>query len=220
MAFADGVELWSPDLHPQRRICDFEPGNPETRLNDGRTDREGRFVVGGMNEVTGRPDSSVIRISADGAVQTILTGVSCANSTCFSPDGSLMYFADTPRRRIDAYAYDGDLPGTAQPFADMQAEPGLPDGSCVDAEGGVWNAEWEGGQVVRFDAQGRLTHRVTLPEPKATCCAFGGQDLSTLFITTSRLMSTPEQIAAAPLSGSLFAVRPGFRGIADSPFAG
>lgn len=220
MAFADGVEIWSADLRPQRRICDFEPANPETRLNDGRTDRQGRFVVGGMNEVSGKADSSVIRISGDGAVETILTGVSCANSTCFSPDGSVMYFADTPRRRIDAHAYAGDLPGAAQPFADMRTEPGLPDGSCVDAEGGVWNAEWEGGQVVRFDAQGKLTHRIPLPVPKATCCAFGGPDLSTLFITTSRLMSTPEQVAAAPLSGSLFAVRPGFRGIADSPFAG
>lgn len=220
MAFADGVELWDSRFTPERRLCDFEPGNPETRLNDGRTDRQGRFVVGGMNEVSFAANSSVIRISGDGTVETILTGVACANSTCFAPDGATMYFADTPTRRIDAYRY-GDGPLAApRCLADMAGEPGLPDGSCVDDEGGVWNAEWEGGQVVRFGPDGRVTHRVALPVPKATCCAFGGADLDTLFITTSRLMSSPDEVAAAPLSGSLFAVRPGLRGVADIPFAG
>ncbi|MDQ0437044.1 L-arabinonolactonase [Kaistia dalseonensis] len=220
MAFADGVELWSGDLLEAQRLFAFEPGNADTRLNDGRTDRQGRFVVGGMNEASGDPDSSVIRVNADLGVETLIDGVACANSTCFSPDGSVMYFADTPERRIRAYAYRQDGLGPARVFAEMSAEPGLPDGSCVDIEGGVWNAEWEGGQVVRYGLDGRITHRVTLPVPKATCCAFGGDDLATLFITTSRLMSGAEDLERAPLSGSLFAIRPGVRGVADTPFAG
>lgn len=219
MAFADAVELWSSDLQPERTVHVFEPGNPATRLNDGRTDRQGRLVVGGMNEATGAADSSVIRVNADLSVETLIEGVACANSTCFSPDGLTMYFADTPDRRIRAYPYGAPL-GPAALHCDMSAEPGLPDGSCVDAEGGVWNAEWDGGQVIRIDLSGRVTHRIQLPVRKATCCAFGGADLSILYITTSRLGMTGEEIAKASLSGGLFAARPGLRGLQDCPFAG
>lgn len=220
MAFATGVALWDAYLRHQVWLCDFEPANPETRLNDGRTDRQGRFIVGGMNEGSGAKDSSVIRIAADGTVETLLTGISCANSTCFSADGRRMFFADTPDRQILSYPYDDAGLGKPTVLADMRSEPGLPDGSCVDAEGGVWNAEWVGGQVIRVAPDGSITYRIPLPVPKATCCAFGGPDLATLFITTSRLLSTPEEVAAAPLSGSLFAIRPGLCGVLDAPFAG
>ena len=219
MAFADGVELWSADLRPERVIEEFEPENAATRLNDGRTDRQGRFVVGGMNEATGAADSRVIRVNADHSTETLIKGVSCANATCFSADGRTMFFADTPARKIVAYPYD-DRVGPATLLFDFSDEPGLPDGSCVDAEGGVWNAEWDGGQVIRIDSAGKVTHRIKLPVPKATCCAFGGADLATLYITTSRLGMTEDEIAKAPLSGALFAVRPGMRGLEDRPFAG
>lgn len=219
MAYADGVDLLTPAMEFEAHVHLFEPENDETRLNDGRTDRQGRFVVGGMNERSGKADSTVIRINADLSTETLFGGISCANSTCFSPDGEVMYFADTPDRRILAYPY-GDAVGSPALFAELADEPGLPDGSCVDTEGGVWNAEWDGGQVIRIDQAGRITHRITLPVSKATCCAFGGTDLSTLFITTSRLGMTDAEIAQAPLSGSLFAARPGFRGIVDAPFAG
>jgi L-arabinonolactonase len=220
MAFADTVELWSAALERERVIHIFEPGNPNTRLNDGRTDRVGNFIVGGMNEGTGAPDSVVIRVRSDLSVEPLITGISCANSTCFSPDGSALFFADTPERRIRSYSYGSGPLQAPSVFADMLGEPGLPDGSCCDAEGGVWNAQWEGGQVVRYDASGHLTHRVHLPVSKVTCCAFGGRELDTLFITTSTLMATSEDLAREPLSGNLFAVRPGMRGVEDTPFAG
>jgi L-arabinonolactonase len=219
MAFSDAVELWTPELQCQTTVSAFEADNAATRLNDGRTDRQGRFVVGGMNEGTGVADSTVIRVNTDLSVETLIRGISCANSTCFSPDGATMYFADTPERRIRAYAY-GDRLGEARILADMAQEAGLPDGSCVDAEGGVWNAEWDGGQVIRIAPGGEITHRIALPVPKATCCAFGGPDLGTLYITTSRLGMSDAEIAKAPLSGGLFAATPGVRGVQDAPFAG
>lgn len=219
MAFEDAVELWSADLKFIQTVHVFEADRPGTRLNDGRTDRQGRFVVGGMNEATGAADSTVIRVNADLSVDTLIGHVSCANSTCFSPDGATMYFSDTPERRIRAYPY-GERLGEPRILANMAGEPGLPDGSCVDAEGGVWNAEWDGGQVVRIAPDGTVSHRIALPVPKATCCTFGGADLATLFITTSRLGMTEEEISRAPLSGGLFGVRPGLRGLKDSAFAG
>ena len=221
LALAEGLALLEND-GTLTRTHDFEPGNPNTRFNDGRTDRQGRLVVGGMNEGTGNPDSSVVRVDADGSVHTLFTGISCANSTCFSPDGATLYFTDTPERTIRAYPYDlvtGAI-GAPRVFVDMHDEPGLPDGSCVDAEGGVWNAQWEGSRVVRFDASGRLDRVIELPVSKVTCCAFGGTELDTLYITTSRLGSDATRLEAEPFSGGLFAIKPGVRGLIDAPFAG
>lgn len=222
LAFAKRIALFDPATGALEDVCDFEPDNPETRTNDGRTDRQGRFIVGGMNEVSGKADSSVIRIDQDCSMTTLIEGVVCANSTCFTPDGRTMFFTDTPEQTIRAYDYD---PGTGvlgrvRIVADFSGEPGIPDGSCVDNEGGVWNAEWEGRRVVRVAPDGTIDRVIEVPVWKPTCCAFGGPGLDTLYITTSRLMSSPEEIAAEPLSGGLFAVKPGISGVVDTPFGG
>ena len=222
VAFADRVVLFDLETGAEELIHRFEADNPETRLNDGRTDRSGRFVLGGMNERSGAANSSVISIDSNLSIRTLITGVSCANSTCFSPDGQIMYFADTPDREILAFDYDvatGDV-SNRRVHASFSDEPGLPDGSCVDAEGGVWNAEWEGRRVVRVAPNGKIDKVVEVPVWKPTCCAFGGPDLDTLFITTSRLMSSGDVLEKEPDSGGLFAVKPGVRGVEDTPFNG
>lgn len=221
VAYADRVSLLDLNTGSEQEVCKFEPENEETRLNDGRTDRQGRFVAGGMNEKSGTANSSVIRIDADLGVSTLISGVSCANSTCFSADGATMFFADTPDREIVAYDYDdAGLVSNRRVHASFADEPGLPDGSCVDAQGGVWNAEWEGGRVVRVSPEGDIDQIIEVPVSKPTCCAFGGADLSTLYITTSRLMSDEELLSKEPQSGGLYAVEPGVRGVEDAPFAG
>jgi len=222
VAFADRVALLDLDTGDETLLCAFEPENTETRLNDGRTDRSGRLIVGGMNEVSGAANSSVLSIGTDHSVTRLVEGVACSNSTCFSPDGSIMYFADTPDREIVAYDYareTGEV-SNRRLFASFQNEPGLPDGSCVDAEGGVWNAEWEGHRVVRIAPDGTLDRVIDVPVWKPTCCAFGGPDLDTLYITTSRLLCDEEVLAREPESGGLFAVKPGVRGVLDTPFGG
>lgn len=222
LAFAKELAFFDPEAGTFERFHSFEPDNPNTRLNDGRTDRAGNFIAGGMNEVTEEADSSVILVNADGAVTTILEGVSCANSTCFSPDGRTMYFADTPERTIRAYDTSRGASGLSEPrlLIDMTGEPGIPDGSCVDAEGYLWNAEWMGRRVIRVAPDGRIDRIVDVPVEKPTCCTFGGADLGTLYITTSRLGSTAQRLAEEPTSGGLFAIRPGVKGLADAPYAG
>ena len=222
VAYADRVVTFDPAIKAETLVTRFEPENPETRLNDGRTDRQGRLIVGGMNEVSGKPDSSAICVDTDLSVRTIITGVSCANSTCFSPDGATMYFADTPDREIVAYDYDTDTGAVSnhRVHGSFIDEPGLPDGSCVDSEGGVWNAEWEGSRVVRIAPNGTFDRVIDVPVWKPTCCAFGGPDLDTLYITTSRLMSDEAALTKEPESGGLFAVKPGIRGVIDTPFNG
>lgn len=222
VAYADRVVLLDDGFENERLVTRFEPDNPETRLNDGRTDRQGRLIAGGMNEGSGKADSSVICIDTDLGVHTLFHGVSCANSTCFSPDGATMFFADTPDREVVAYAYDA-ANGAAtnrRVLASFAGEPGLPDGSCVDAEGGVWNAEWEGRRVVRIAPDGTIDQVIEVPVWKPTCCAFGGRDLDTLYITTSRLMSDEAALAKEPSSGGLYAVKPGVKGVIDAPFNG
>lgn len=222
VAFADRVSLFELKSGREEIICEYQPENPETRLNDGRTDRQGRFIVGGMNEKTGAANASVLRIDPDLGVTTLFDAVACANSTCFSPDGKTMFFADTPDREIIAFDYDtteGSV-SAKRVHASFAAEPGLPDGSCVDSEGGVWNAEWEGRRVVRVAPDGRIDQIIEVPVWKPTCCAFGGPNLDTLYITSSRLMSDETVLAKEPLSGGLFAVNPGVAGIADAPFRG
>lgn len=220
VAFANRVSFFDLETSKETKICDFEADNPETRANDGRTDRQGRFVVGGMNEVSGTANSSVISIDGTLGVTTLIEGISCANSICFSPDGTTMYFADTPEKDVLAFDYDtgaGQVSGQRS-FSSFRGEPGLPDGSCVDAQGGVWNAEWEGRRVVRIAPDGTIDTIIDVPVWKPTCCAFGGENFDTLYITTSRLMSDEKTLEQEPLSGGLFAVKPGFRGVEDAPF--
>jgi L-arabinonolactonase len=130
-----------------------------------------------------------------------------------------MYFADSPTKTIVAYDYDtatGRL-GTMHILAKVD---GIPDGSCVDREGCIWNAVWEGYRVERWSPDGALLQVVEVPVRKPTCCAFGGADLSTLYITTSRLMEEEDNLGREPSAGSLYAVRPGVEGLIDRPFAG
>lgn len=222
LAYADRIVLVDSDFKNEELICAFEPDNTETRTNDGRTDRYGRLIVGGMNEVSGEANSSVISIAPDRSVTTLIDKVSCANSICFSADGQSMFFADTPNREILAYDYAAaeGKPSKPRVLASFEGEPGLPDGSCVDAEGGVWNAEWEGRRVVRVAPDGTIDRVIDVPVWKPTCCAFGGPELDTLYITTSRLMSDPASLEKEPTSGGLFAVSPGVSGVLDAPFNG
>lgn len=221
-AFADGFALLDLATGARRDIADFEPDQPRTRLNDGRTDRRGRFVAGGMNEDGLQPTSSVWRLDPDLSLTRLIDAVGCANSTCFSPDGRTMYFADSAAVDIFAYDYEprsGAL-GPRRLFAALPAGRSVPDGSCVDAEGFVWTAVWDGYRVERRAPDGQLDRAIDVPVRKPTCCAFGGADLGTLYITTSRLGEGDDDLLREPDAGNLFAARPGVRGIADVPFAG
>jgi L-arabinonolactonase len=172
-----------------------------------------------MAEEAEKPTASVFRLDADLAVQRLFDGVGCANGICFSPDGRVLWFADSPRRAIEAFDYDiaTGIPLNRRVVAQTQ---GVPDGSCVDSEGHIWNAVWESGRVDRYAPDGRLEQSVAVPVNKVTCVAFGGSDLDTLFITTSRFGEGEANLARQPTAGSLYAVKPGIRGLADSPFAG
>ena len=223
VAFESGMDFWDPASGQSQRIQKFEPELATTRTNDGRCDRQGRFIVGGMNETdNGDPISNVYRIDPDLSIHQIISNVTCANSTCFSPDGTVMYFADTPTGQIWAYDYDAESGAVKnrRVFADFSDQPGMPDGSIVDAEGFLWNAQWNGYRVVRYRPDGTIDRIVDIPVVNPTCVAFGGKDLDVLYVTTARYLMTPEQIEAEPLSGGLFAVKVDVQGLNEPKFCG
>jgi L-arabinonolactonase len=219
--FASGLAGYDLAAGAREPIAAIEADQPTTRLNDGKLDRQGRLVFGTMDE---SPDAQPIgRVwSFDVERPRILfEGVRIANSIAFSPDGRLMYFADTPERVIWRYDYDigsGDV-SNRRLFVESAPGHGAPDGSAVDADGCLWNAEWGGGRVTRYRPDGRIDRRIQLPCSQITCCAFGGADLATLFITSARGGLDRARLAAEPEAGGLFAVDVGVKGLADAPFA-
>ena len=220
-AFESGLFRWDLERGRLERLTQFEPDKPTTRMNDGRCDRQGRFLAGGMNEDELKPASSLIRYDGDRA-ETIRQNIGCSNSICFSPDGSAMYFADTPTRTILRMPYDvetGEV-GQEEPFVSVDNEDeGFPDGTCVDADGALWNGRFNGFRVQQTHADGSQGLRNDLPVPQVTCACFGGPDLDRLYITTAREHMSEAQIAEHPLSGGIFVAEPGARGLPEDRFA-
>ncbi len=211
---------WSSDtLTP---IAHPEAGKPGNRFNDGKCDRRGRFWAGTLAITTAPGEGALYRLDADGKVATMGKGIHISNGLGWSPDDRRFYFTDSGARRI--YVYDFDLDGgeiaNRRVFVQLPENAGIPDGLTVDAEGFVWSAHWDGWCVTRYDPDGKVDRVVTLPVPRPTSCCFGGPDLSTLYITTARIRMSQRQLAEAPLSGGVFALRAGVRGQADTPFAG
>jgi sugar lactone lactonase YvrE len=189
-----------------------------SRFNDGRTDRNGTFWAGVMIEdpkLRADRGGMLYRLSPDGRAEVALTGLMIPNSLCWSPDGTIMYFADSPSGVIRRYASHGSALSEGERFATV-ARGGFPDGSTIDAEGCLWNAEWGAGRVVRYTRDGQVDTEFRLPAPHVTCPAFGGDNLDLLFVTSARAELSDEALEAAPESGSLFVCRTPYRGLPEN----
>lgn len=227
VALESGLHDFNPATGEVIRLTSFEQDLPTTRMNDGVCDRQGRFIVGGLDEQSLQPLSSVIAYDAQGQVSTLISDVGCTNSLAFSRDGSILYFADTSDRYIYRYAYDGTRGrlGNRSIFASLPVAGGRPDGSTVDAQDRLWNAVWGGSQVVCYRPDGTIAARIVLPVSNVTCCSFGGPEFTRLFITTARQGLNAAQLAAQPAAGGLFVcdlAAGGLEssGLPDVPFAG
>jgi sugar lactone lactonase YvrE len=197
--------------------------DPSIRFNEGGCDRAGRFYCGSMSyQDEDRPlVGSLYRLDPDGTVAVMIDGgVGISNGIVWTPDGRTCYYIDSPTRRVDAFdaGQDGSL-ANRRPLIDMASEPAgvVPDGMCLDSEGGLWVAIWRGSAVRRYRPDGTLDLVVPLPVRLVTACTFGGPDLTDLYITTSRQVVSPGEERAA---GALYRCRPGFTGVPETPFAG
>ncbi|MFE1290498.1 SMP-30/gluconolactonase/LRE family protein [Streptomyces sp. NPDC058751] len=214
----DGVGLYGPpgpDGHAGPfRWLHREPV-PGRRGNDAAVAPDGSLWCGTMRYDEAPGGGTLSRIAADGTVTPVLGDVSVSNGTGWSPDGRRVYYIDSPTRRIDVFDVGDDLlPVGRRPFATV--EDGFPDGLTVDAEGCVWVALWDGGAVRRYTPDGVLDRVLELPVRRPTACAFGGPDLTDLYITTARTgLAAPH-----PMSGSLLVVPGAGKGLPQPEFAG
>jgi L-arabinonolactonase len=213
-AFADGIGWLDPRTGTRNLFEPYMPDAPGVRMNDGTLDRQGRFLAGGIDETDHAPITPVWSVSR-GEVRTVIDDVGIANSMAFSPDGSVMYFADSPEAEIRAYDYDirTGTPSGRRVFATLADHEGLPDGSTVDIEGALWNARFGGGAVARYLPDGTPDMVVRVPVPNVTSCTFGGPLMQRLFITTARIDMTAAELATYPEAGGLYAVDLPVRGI-------
>ena len=203
VALAGGVYLLGTD-EPQLLVRPAEHV-AGLRFNDGRCDRAGRFWVGTLKDPSFDPVGVLYRIEGDGRASAMRTGIQVPNSIAWSPDGKTMYFADSPRHKIWAFDYDAASGAIRNERVFATPHPGFPDGSCVDAAGCLWNAEWGASRVVRYTPAGKMDLVVDVAAKNPTCCAFGGRRMDTLYITSAD-------------GAGLFAAQPGVTGLAESRF--
>ncbi|QNS06428.1 SMP-30/gluconolactonase/LRE family protein [Streptomyces xanthii] len=192
----DGVASWSPQGDFSWLHRDPVAGR---RGNDAAVAPDGALWAGSMRYDEAPGGGHLIRVAPDGTTAEILTGVAVSNGTGWSPDGRLMYYVDSPTRRVDVFDVRGEHLGERREFARIQEGAGFPDGLTVDADGCVWVALWDGGALHRYTPSGTLDRVVPLPVRRPTSCAFGGPGLTDLYVTTARVGLA----AAAPLEGSL-----------------
>ncbi|SDQ71989.1 SMP-30/gluconolactonase/LRE family protein [Pseudovibrio sp. Tun.PSC04-5.I4] len=217
LSSATGLYRWSPEKHTRELIHLVEDQNPVTRSNDGRTDRSGGFWISSMGHKAEKGAGSLYRFFK-GELAKVSGDITIPNSLCFSPDGSVAYFSDTVTSQIIKWSLNAQtgLPeGPAEIFADISGTGFGPDGSVVDAEGYLWNAQWGGYRVVRYKPDGSIDRIVEVDASQPSCPAFGGPDYKTLYITTARENLSEEQLTKEPLSGAVFAVSIDTPGLPD-----
>lgn len=197
-----------------------EPAN--NRFNDGKTDRQGRFWAGTMDDSHENPTGGLFRLDRDLTLRKMVDGITISNALCWSPDSRVMYYADTPRRTVWAWDFEperGEI-DNRRVFLTIPPGEGVPDGATVDAEGFLWLAQWGGWRVARYDPLGRLARTIMLPVKQPTCPMFGGADLDVLYVTSASIGLSGEALARQPQAGSLFALDVGVKGLPERRFKG
>lgn len=205
-----------PKTGGRDKFIDLEAGDSSTRANDAGCDAQGRLLVGTMRMGDLQPVGSLYRIDALGRSETLDTGLIIPNGIAFSPDGATAYWAETvaPYRQVWRASCDpsGAL-GPKQPFVQLDEEMGRPDGAAVDEEGFYWVAAAWGWQLLRYAPDGRLDLTVRLPVQRPAKLAFGGPDLSTIFVTSISEGLGDDAEETQPLAGRLIALDIGIRGL-------
>ncbi|MFB7325301.1 SMP-30/gluconolactonase/LRE family protein [Streptomyces sp. NPDC056190] len=209
----DGVGLMDPDGTFRWLHRDPVPGR---RGNDAAVAPDGSLWAGTMRYDETPGGGTLSRLTGDGTAEVVLPAVTVSNGTGWSPDGRLMYYVDSPTRRVDVFDFDGRRITGRRPLAQVEEGAGFPDGLTVDADGCVWVALWDGAAIRRYTPAGTLDRVLALPVSRPTACAFAGPGLTDLYVTTARTgLAAPH-----PLAGSLLVVPDVGRGLVQPAFAG
>ncbi len=189
--------------------------NEDIRFNECKCDRLGRYWMGTMHVKAEKGAGAFYRVDLDGSVTQVLSNLSVPNGFCWSLDNKFLYHIDSFDYSVKRFSYDEAEGTISKPEAVITFEENgtVPDGMCMDQRGMLWIAMWGGSKVACYDpTSGQLLAEVKVPAPHVTSCNFGGDNFSTLYITTARLGLTNEQLEEFPLSGSVFSIDVGQKG--------
>jgi len=230
LALDDGFHFFDFQSGKLETVSLVDTEHSRTRLNDGKCDRSGRFFAGGMDDKEELKICALWRLDPDLSVTLVDDGIICSNGPCWSPDDKTFYFADTFQGEIWKYDYDlaTGTPANKRLFASFKNDPGVADGSTVDAEGCVWNAQLISGELVRYAPDGSVERRIGMPVRNITSVVFGGEKLDEIYVTSMARVKHPavhgrfaKEAKPQFLAGSLFRITGlGIRGVPEPRFAG
>ncbi len=225
-----GISFFDPSTGKLERKIAPEADQPRNRSNDGAPDARGRFWMGTMMNNLGPAGEDLPITEASGALWCIdadlsywreIAGITITNGVVWSPDGRTLYVADSALKVIHAYDFDSGAGRVSNRRAfSAITDLGSPDGAAVDRDGYLWSARWEGYSVARFSPDGAVDRIVPIPASQVTSCAFGGEDLKTLYVTTAHHGLTAQALARHPQAGGLFAFAAPVPGLPRPRFAG
>lgn len=218
VALETGFAFLDPETGAVTPITDPESDKPGNRFNDGKCDPRGRFWAGTMSYEEAPNRGALYMLDIDGRAHLKVTDVTTSNGIAWSLDEKTMYYIDTPTYRVDAFDFDPNTGAIAnrRTVIEIPKEEGNPDGMTIDANGNLWIGLWGGSAVACYDPRtGEKLASIPVPASKVTACAFGGDDLKDLYITTARVGSETE-----PLAGRLFRIRLDVAGIPAFAYAG
>lgn len=220
LSLEDGFHLLDLSNGVTRRLAEIRHKSPSMRMNDGRTDRQGRFVAGSMVLGLGRHDrdGAYYRLDVDGSSTLLFDGIALANATCFSPDGRTLYHADSFSDTVSAVDYDPvtGAVGPRRALFNTRPHGSAPDGTTVDADGNLWVALVQASKLGCFRPDGTLLRLLDVPTPYPTCPCFGGENLDVLYVTS---ISNSGNLTRSehPDAGALFAFHGlGVRGLPET----
>jgi sugar lactone lactonase YvrE len=220
VAFANGIAFYNPFTKSTESLPDQAALESGVRFNDGRVDRQGRFWAGTMVEgPQAEAHGRLYSVDATCRVRCEASGIRIANGLCFSPDGTRMYFADSPTRTIHVYEVT-DLGGSLGPPRLFAHTPhgAYPDGAAVDADGCVWSSLWGAGCVVRYTPHGIVDRILPIPTRQPSCVCFAGPDLDVLCVTSAREGLDEATLGEEPHAGDVFLYRLGVQGLPESEY--
>jgi sugar lactone lactonase YvrE len=230
LAASDGISFIDSSLSRRSLLCNPASDEPRSSFNDAKCDRDGRLWAGTTDRQETEKLGRLFCIDADGSWREVARDFIASNGPSFSPDGRTMYHTRSHERSIVAYDIDRRIGAASNPrlFARYDPSAGVPDGSTVDAEGFLWSTHWGGWRVTRFAHDGTVDRTIEMPVRTLTSCAFGGDDLSVLYVTSASIdfvegrwvYMTDEGFERNPTAGGIFAIDVGVCGLAETAFAG
>lgn len=222
LALRSGFATLSFETGRIERLSNPIAGRADLRFNDGRVDRRGRFWSGTVNEKRVPGTAALYRLDPDGRVSCVLDGITVANTIAWSPDDRTMYLGCSWEGVVWAFDFEIET-GTVsnrRVFVRFAEDDGAPDGATADRDGGIWIAHHDGWRITRFLPDGSVDQVIDMPVARPTSVSFGGSELDELYVTSASAGLSEADLQKGPLSGSVFRLRPGQRGLPEPLFGG